>query len=206
MSSTINDQILRPADQKTLLDVAEQSIERALETRCMGQLDAGSYSARLQQVQSSFVTLRIGDELRGCVGSIEAKDPLVVDVASNAFRAAFQDVRFPALCLEEFLYLSFHISVLSPMLLRPTRSLADAIGQVRPGIHGVLLRLGSRVATFLPGVWETLPDPEQFFGHLRRKAGLDPDRWQPGIQVWTYTTQQFSRGPRSDRVHSRDVG
>lgn len=65
---------------------------------------------------------------------------------------------------------------------------------------------GSRVATFLPSVWETLQDPEEFFRHLRLKAGLDPDHWQPGTKVSTYTTQCFSRGPRHERVQTRDAG
>jgi AmmeMemoRadiSam system protein A len=117
----------------------------------------------------------------------------VTDVSRNAHQAAFADPRFPPLHDEEFLDTSIHVSVLSPRRDLDTQTLADAVQQVRPGIDGVMIRRGKRVATFLPDVWQSLPEPDEFFRQLRLKAGLDPNAWSPEIQVSTYTTQKLTR-------------
>ncbi|TWU33732.1 AmmeMemoRadiSam system protein A [Novipirellula artificiosorum] len=192
--------LLTDADQQTLLDVAEQSIEIGLETRRIMEPEVASYSEDLRHVQSSFVTLRLQEQLRGSAGSIEATVPLISDVSCNASRAAFNNGRFPSLNQAEFDDLIIQITVLSPLRHLITRSFGDVIAYIQPGVDGVVLRLGGHVATFLPDVWETLQDPVEFFRHLRLKAGLDPDRWSPRIRVSTYRTQRMIRSRRQSRA------
>ena len=189
----------------TLLDIARASIELGLRTGQPPEFDLDTVAAELRRIQSSFVTLRIQQHLRGCVGSIDATRPLASDVSRNAFAAAFQNVRFPKLRDYEFSLINICVSVLSSQMPIASRTLDEAIGGIRPGIDGVVIRCGERVATFLPQVWETLQDPIEFLRHLRLKAGLDPSSWPQGIQISTYTIQQFSQhaGDQVDDVHRR---
>jgi len=184
---------LHKSDRKTLLEVAEQSIAVGLQTRRIIKPELMSYSDPLRHVQASFVTLRTESQLRGCVGSVEASDPLVMDVGHNAFCAAFNNGRYPALTEAEFPNLTIQVTVLSPLKHLITRSLGDVFAQIHPGVDGVVLRLGRQHGMFLPEVWETLQDPVEFFRHLRLKAGLPPERWSPRIRVSTFQTQRFSR-------------
>ncbi|WP_197171967.1 AmmeMemoRadiSam system protein A [Novipirellula aureliae] len=184
---------LPKSDRERLLDVAEQSIAAGLQTRRIVEPELVSYSDALRHVQASFVTLRTDEQLRGCVGSVEASDPLVFDVSHNAFRAAFNNGRYPALTEAEFPSLTIQVTVLSPLKHLITRSLGDVIAKIQPGVDGVVLRLGRRHAMFLPEIWETLQDPVELFRHLRLKAGLPPERWSPRIRVSTFQTQRFSR-------------
>lgn len=178
-------------DRRTLVQLARASIESGLHSRKL-YLEPSEYSASLQRPGASFVTIRVLEELRGCIGSIEARRVLVVDVVKNAYAAAFSDPRFSALTSKEFGDLSVHISVLSePQELRFT-SEDDLIGQLRPGIDGVILEEGSCRATYLPSVWNALPDAREFLGQLKLKAGLPADYWSKRIQIRRYTTESFS--------------
>jgi AmmeMemoRadiSam system protein A len=193
MLSTENDQSVSETDQQILLDVAQESIKFALATGRAMEPVMVAYSEDLCRIGASFVTLRIQEQLRGCIGSIRAVWPLVIDVSRNAYEAAFGDPRFPPLRDDEFPETSIHVSVLSPQRMLEARNLADVLAEVRPGVDGVMIRCGKRVATFLPDVWQTLPEPDEFFRQLRLKAGLDPKAWSPEIQVSTYTTQKLIR-------------
>jgi AmmeMemoRadiSam system protein A len=113
----------------------------------------------------------------------------VVDVAENAFAAAFLDPRFPPLASQELVRLHLHISRLSPLEPLEVGSEEDLLGRLEPGVHGVVLAQGERRATFLPQVWETLPDPREFLRHLRIKAGLDAAAWASGLRVHRYTVE-----------------
>jgi MEMO1 family protein len=157
-----------------LVGIARASIAGAF--RC-GAAAPGRDEPWLREWRSSFVTLKLEGELRGCVGAIEAQRPLGDDVHANAAAAAFQDPRFPRLREDELLRTEIEVSLLS----RPTRIAFDAheqlLAMLRPGTDGVILEHGddpTRRATFLPQVWESLPDPEAFVAHLKRKAGLAP--------------------------------
>jgi AmmeMemoRadiSam system protein A len=123
------------------------------------------------------VTIKVADELRGCIGSIEPRRILVIDVVKNAHAAAFSDPRFPALTKEEFEHLHAHISVLGPCEAIAFTSEEDLLRRLRPGIDGVILEEGASRATYLPSVWETLPDPYEFLTQLKLKAGLPKDYW-----------------------------
>lgn len=139
-----------------------------------------------------FITLTLNRQLRGCIGNLEPVKPLLQAVLNNTSHAAFNDTRFSPLTANELQKIRIELSVLSePVLLsfeRPA-SLKDALC---PGKDGVILREGRRQATFLPQVWEQLPDPEDFLNHLCLKAGLQKERWkEKRLDVYTYRVQKF---------------
>jgi AmmeMemoRadiSam system protein A len=152
----------------------------------------------LQPVRATFVTLTCKKELRGCIGTLCAREPLSESVRSNALNAAFEDPRFPALTATELDGLDIEVSVLSaPSPLRFSDA-QDLVRRLRPGVDGVVLCRGSARATFLPQVWEQLPQAEQFLRHLCLKAGLPGDAWtRPGIEVSIYQVQHFAERDRT---------
>ncbi|MCP3866848.1 MAG: AmmeMemoRadiSam system protein A, partial [Gammaproteobacteria bacterium] len=140
---------------------------------------------------ASFVTLSLQGQLRGCIGHLEATQPLVQDVVENASLAAFSDPRFSPLTPGEFKNIEISLSVLSapePLLFD---SEADLLGKIRPGIDGLILKEGAFRGTFLPSVWESLPEPIEFLRRLKQKAGLGADYWSDSLQVLRYTAQQI---------------
>ena len=149
--------------------------------------------ATLQQIRATFVTLEIDGELRGCIGTLEAHQALVNDVAYNAHAAAFSDPRFFPLSEKEYPRLDIHISILTPAEPMRFSSENDLIAQLRPGVDGLILQDGNHRGTFLPSVWEQLPEAKQFFTHLKRKAGLPMDYWTDSLQVYRYTTESFGQ-------------
>lgn len=146
----------------------------------------------LKRPGASFVTLRLEGELRGCIGSIEPRRLLGDDVAANARAAAYRDPRFPPVSPDEYPRLQVEVSLLSPREPMPAASEADAVRQLRPGIDGLYLEYGEQSATFLPQVWENLPDPLAFLSELRRKAGLPARFWHPDIRLSRYTVEKFT--------------
>jgi AmmeMemoRadiSam system protein A len=140
---------------------------------------------------ATFVTLTQHGRLRGCIGSLEAWRSLGEDVMANALAAAFRDPRFPPLEADELARTQVEVSLLSPQTPMPVRDEADALAQLRPGIDGVVLECGAHRGTFLPQVWEQLPRPADFLRHLKLKAGLPGDFWDPGIQLSRYTVTKW---------------
>jgi len=151
----------------------------------------------LQEKRGVFVTLYKNGQLRGCIGSLVGLEPLVDGVRRNALNAAFHDSRFPPVTPDEFDDLRIEVSVLSEPKPLPYTDSADLIRKLRPGIDGVILRgPGGASATFLPQVWEQLPDPKLFLSHLCLKAGLPQDAWQSGLlEIDTYQVQHFEEQP-----------
>jgi AmmeMemoRadiSam system protein A len=145
----------------------------------------------LREPGASFVTLKLDGELRGCIGSVEPHRPLAVDVAHNARAAAFNDPRFAPVSAAEIPRLGVEVSVLSPRVPFEAASESDALAKLRPQVDGLYLEFGAMRATFLPQVWESLPDPADFLGELRRKAGLPPGFWHPGIRLSRYTVEKY---------------
>ncbi|HZZ93098.1 MAG TPA: AmmeMemoRadiSam system protein A [Usitatibacter sp.] len=139
---------------------------------------------------ATFVTLYLDGELRGCIGSIEARRALGDDVAHNA-RAACSDSRFPPLPREFRRRLAVEVSLLSPREPLAASGEADALGRLRPGVDGVVLEYGVHCATFLPQVWEHLPEPSAFLAELRRKARLPPRFWHRDLRLTRYTVEKF---------------
>ena len=173
----------------SLRTLAREAIAHGLREGQPPRLDLARYPAALTEPRASFVTLHRAGELRGCTGSLEPDGPLVVGVARNAYRAAFEDPRFPPLAGWEVEGLEVSVSLLSP--LEPIRagSEAELLASLRPGVDGLVLREGRRTATFLPAVWESLPDPREFLHALERKAGLAAGHWSPALRFERYRTE-----------------
>ncbi|HEY0940605.1 MAG TPA: AmmeMemoRadiSam system protein A [Steroidobacter sp.] len=182
---------LDPEQRLELLALARASIEAALPLGEIAPYPGEPVDPELNRPGACFVTLRFGESLRGCCGTIEATRSLHLDIWNNAWASAFADPRFPALTAEEWTGTGIEISVLSKPELRDVGSEAELLEVLRPGIDGVILQAGARRSTFLPAVWEQLPDPRQFIRHLKLKAGWPADFWPPGMHVWLYTTESF---------------
>jgi AmmeMemoRadiSam system protein A len=174
-------------DEQTLLDVAVASIQCGLGSGKPQTIDVELHPAALRTIRASFVTLRIAGQLRGCMGAITAVEPLVADVARNAFAAAFRDPRFPPLERDEAGRLDVHISVLSPPNAIEFETEADLLSRIRPEIDGLTLFEGSHRATLLPAVWRHVSTPRDFLAHLKRKAGLPTDYWSSTLRIERYT-------------------
>ena len=183
---------LSSTDRQYLLRLARQAIVHHLLGEEPPPVDAASLSESLAGDGASFVTLTKRGDLRGCIGSLEPRRPLVEDVRENAIAAAFHDPRFPPVGPEELDELCIEVSVLSaPRPLSYDRP-DDLIAQLHPGVDGVVIESGWNRATFLPQVWDKLPDPHQFLQHLCRKAYLPPNAYrEPGLDVYTYQVEKF---------------
>ena len=149
-------------------------------------------SPAVHETRGCFVTLHKQGVLRGCIGTIEPLQPLVEGVAENAINAAFRDPRFPPLEAEEISQVKFEISVLTVPRKLVFEDAEDLKRQLKPGVHGVILSREGRRATFLPQVWDQLPDLESFLGHLCQKGGLENRCWQdPRTTVQVYEAEHF---------------
>ncbi|MEO8628028.1 MAG: AmmeMemoRadiSam system protein B [Betaproteobacteria bacterium] len=157
------------------------------------QIPADPSPAFLQEPGASFVTLTRNGRLRGCIGSLEPHRTLLDDIKGNAKAAAFLDPRFTPLTQTEFATTSVEVSLVSPAEPIPARTEEEALRNIRPNIDGLILQHGSRRATFLPQVWETLPQPLQFLRELKCKAGLDPTFWAEDISLLRYTVEKFNQ-------------
>jgi len=188
------DHTLSADDRTTLLEVARASIQHGLRHGRALKVNPEDYPEPLRPVRATFVTLEIGGQLRGCNGALTAYQPLVQDVAAHAYAAAFEDPRFPELRSDEFPRLELFISVLSPPEALWAGSEEDLLAQLRPGVDGLILQFHRYRATFLPAVWESLPDPYVFLAQLKHKAGLPLDFWSPELRVERYTTEYFGAG------------
>ncbi len=180
---------LSAAHRDWLRDAATAALQRAATGAAAEDPAPDRAPAPLRAARRTFVTLEVGGRLRGCVGSLAATDSLIVDVARNTRKAALSDPRFPPLTTGELSDASVTISVLSTP--RPI-AFADEDGllaQLRPGIDGMIIEDCGRRALFLPKVWAMLPDPRQFLGHLKAKAGLSPEHWSDGFKAWRFTTE-----------------
>ena len=145
----------------------------------------------LAEPAATFVTLTQDGQLRGCIGSLEAHRPLASDVAENAVAAAFRDSRFAPLSPAEFARTRVEVSLLTPPEPFAVTSEADALARLRPGIDGLVISYGRRRATFLPQVWESLPEPRQFLAQLKLKAGLPADFWHEQLALARYGVQKW---------------
>lgn len=152
-------------------------------------------SPEWQEQAATFVTLSQRGDLRGCIGSLEAWRPLAEDVRANALAAAFRDPRFPPLTADEVPNTRIEVSLLTPAEPLPCRDEADALAQLRPHIDGIILSAGRHRATFLPQVWEQLPEPAVFLAQLKRKAGLAADYWGPDLVLQRYAVRKWQEDP-----------
>ena len=173
---------------RALLTIARSAIGAELGLRPI----ANASHTALTQPAATFVTLKLADDLRGCIGSLEPRRPLADDVAANARAAAFADPRFAPLRHRELEVTSIEVSLLSPTEALPFATGEELFAQVVPGTDGIVLEAGGRHATFLPQVWDVLPDPRDFFGELVRKAGLPASHPIERCRVLRYRVQKWS--------------
>lgn len=174
-----------------LLQIARSAISNKLGQAVALPEPSSQAADVLQASGASFVTLNQQGQLRGCIGSLQAHRPLMVDVQANAIAAALHDPRFAPLRLVELEITTVEVSVLSAMQPMPFSSEADALAQLRPGVDGVVFEFGRYRSTFLPQVWEQLPNARQFMAHLKHKAGLAPDFWAAEVRLQRYTVAKF---------------
>ena len=179
-------------DRQVLLGLASSSIHHGLEHGRPKPVEPSEFSDSLKAHRASFVTLKLDQGLRGCIGSLVASRALVEDVCYNAHAAAFSDKRFQPITAVEATRLAISISVLSPAEELSVTSEADLISKLRPGIDGLVIEEGRRRSTFLPAVWESLPQPADFVRQLKQKAGLEPDYWSDQMRFQRYSVESFS--------------
>ena len=171
-----------------LLGLARGSIEHGLIHREPLPINRGDLPRALMKPAATFTTLRCDGQLRGCCGTLEAVRPLANDVAHSAFRAAFRDPRFDPLAEYELPTVRLEVSVLSPLEAISVADEADLIDRLTPGTDGLVIIGEGQRATFLPVVWETLPDPASFLAALKAKCGLPTDYWSDGLEFQRYQT------------------
>jgi hypothetical protein len=169
-----------------LLSIARSAIEAKLGI-ARQPLSLQHEPPALRGPGASFVTLKRQGELRGCIGSVLAWQPLAADVADNAVKAAFHDPRFLPLSPGELADIDISISILTPPQPMTFFDEQDLLSQLRPRVDGLIIEDGNHRALFLPAVWESLPDPRDFLDHLKRKAGLRSNHWSPAFTARRFT-------------------
>lgn len=187
---------IREDQARALLLLARQTImshfKKSLPQNQVEEMEARLQDPELQVQCGTFVTLKLGKQLRGCIGTLSQGESIGDGIRSNAINAAFHDPRFSPLSKEELQLISIEVSVLTPSQPLAYDDAEELIARLRPHVDGVTLRKGGYSATFLPQVWEQLPDVRSFLSHLCSKAGLAPDAWRtenPEVEV--YQVQYF---------------
>jgi len=175
---------------RLLLRIARESLAEALGLGAAGVYD----EPWLREPGACFVTLRRLGDLRGCVGSVHAYRPLLEDVWSNARASAFRDTRFQPVEAWELPEISVEVSLLSAPEPLACSCEEEALRRLRPGVDGIILEYEEHRGTFLPQVWEQLPDPQDFLGHLKVKAGLRRSFWSPGVRLQRYGVIKWVEG------------
>jgi AmmeMemoRadiSam system protein A len=180
---------------RSLVMIARRAIGAALgEAASVRPERAEPGHPALEAPGATFVTLFRHGMLRGCIGTIEARRPLGIDVRVNAVAAAFDDPRFPRLGVDEFMDTSVEVSLLSAPEVMTAGGEQALLAQLRPGVDGVVLEFAGRRATFLPQVWDTLHEPAEFLVELKRKAGLPIDFWSATVHISRYGVTKWREG------------
>jgi len=181
-------------EKSTLLRVARNAIENHLYRKPIEKFDIDDLTSNLGSPGASFVTLTTmpNDNLRGCIGSLEAYQSLILDVQEHAIAAAFEDYRFSPIRITELPVIRIEVSRLTKPIPTIYDSTEDLLMKLRPGIDGVILKDGFQRATFLPQVWDKIESKESFLCQLCLKMGADNDLWKrKHIQVFTYQVEEF---------------
>ena len=183
---------LTDAEKKTLLSLAREALQKGVEGQRLDPLDTAGLAPALHEQGASFVTLTIHWQLRGCIGALEPYQPLADDVREHAVAAALEDPRFPPVSRAELEHIEIEISRLTHPQPLEYRDAEDLLNKLRPHQDGVVLRDGFRRATFLPQVWEKIPDKAEFLENLCYKMGEAPDAWRrKHLEVLTYDVEEF---------------
>ena len=185
---------------EVLLNLAADAVRHAVDKGEAMPVNQNSFPGPLQANGASFVTLKKTGNLRGCIGSLQAHEPLVINIADNAQGAVARDTRFPAVSDDELEDLDVSISILSPLTKMSYSGDSDLLSQLRPRVDGLVLAdENGRRSTFLPQVWEELPESEDFLQALKRKGGFDPGLLTDGVKAWRY--EVWDIGPKAV-IHS----
>ena len=186
-----------PKERKFLLDLARKTITSAANTKMIPPIDKKGMPKKLTEKKGCFVTLTKGGRLRGCIGYIFPKEPLHDAVAQMTYNAAMRDRRFKPVMPNELNDIHIEVSVLTVPKPLEFATPEELLSKLRPHIDGVVLRYGSRQATYLPQVWKQMPDKEVFLTRLSMKAGIDPEAWRKGnVTVLVYQAEAFEEGER----------
>jgi len=183
---------LTDAEKQTLLQLGREAVEHAVRGKSLPALDLDTLTAALRENGASFVTLTINNELRGCIGALEAYQPLAQDVREHAIAAALEDPRFEPVSESELNRIRIEVSRLTEPQALSYANADELIAKIRPHVDGVILKNSFRKATFLPQVWEKIPEPDEFLGQLCRKMGARSNLWREAtLQVYTYQVEEF---------------
>jgi AmmeMemoRadiSam system protein B/AmmeMemoRadiSam system protein A len=177
--------------RRQLMDAAAKTIRHGVEKGRPPEVGLGTFAPQLESTRASFVTLKLGGKLRGCIGSVAAHQPLVSDVVENAYKAAFNDPRFTRVAAAELDQLEVSVAILGALNPITFSDEADLATRLRPDVDGVVLQEGEQRGVFLPQVWEQVSDARGFLRHLKVKAGLDADYWSPGLQAWRFSVEKI---------------
>jgi hypothetical protein len=179
-------------EKEFLLEIARQALEDAVNQRPLQKLDLSQMSETLQGLGASFVTLTRGENLRGCIGTLEAYQPLALDVQEHAVAAAIEDYRFPQVSPEELGSIKIAVSRITPPRALEYQDSNELVELLHPGIDGVIIQDGRQRATFLPQVWDKISKPESFLNQLCMKMGVESNTWRKKhLEVLTYQVEEF---------------
>jgi AmmeMemoRadiSam system protein A len=179
-------------EQKVLLRMAREAMECAVRGEKLPPLDPTELSTNLREKGASFVTLTIRGQLRGCIGTLEAHQPLANDVRERAVSAALDDPRFPQVREDELSRIQVEVSRLTRPVPLEYIDAEDLLSKLKPHVDGVILKDGFRRATFLPQVWEKIPNPSEFLENLCYKMGTNADQWRrKHLDVLVYQVEEF---------------
>jgi len=179
-------------EQKILLRMAREAIEYRVRGEKLPPIQKTALTLTLEEQGATFVTLTIGGQLRGCIGALEAYQPLADDVREHAVAAALEDPRFPPLSEDELSRIQIEVSRLTRPVPLEYKDADDLLSKLRPNVDGVLIKDGLRRATFLPQVWEKLPDPSEFMDNLCYKMGASHLHWRnKHLDVFIYQVEEF---------------
>lgn len=183
---------LTQKEKQALLRLARQALEHGVRRQPLPPLDSEDLTPTLQDNGAAFVTLTTGGRLRGCIGALEPYQPLVEDVREHAVAAALEDYRFPQVQESELASIEIEVSRLTAPMPLEYKDPTDLLEKLRPGVDGVILRDGFRRATFLPQVWEKIPDKAEFLANLCVKMGAAADMWRKKhLEVLVYQVEEF---------------
>jgi AmmeMemoRadiSam system protein A len=190
-------------EKETLLQLARQAMQAAVRQEPLPTIERLELTQRLREPGASFVTLTMSGRLRGCIGALEPYQPLVEDVREHAVAAALEDYRFPPVSEKELPQIRIEISRLTLPQVLSYSSADDLLARLHPGVDGVILRDGPRRATYLPQVWEKVPDPQEFLASLCQKMGAGPDSWRRRhLEVLVYQVEDFHEAPAAGRAQA----
>ena len=183
---------LTDGEKQILLRLAREAMEHAVKRKKLPVLDVNSLTPQLRENGASFVTITINDNLRGCIGALEAYQSLAEDVREHAIAAALKDPRFPPVVESELNRIKLEVSSLTAPRLLEYSSGEELLVKLNPHVDGVILKDGRRRATFLPQVWQKIPSAADFLDHLCDKMGARKNLWRDTkLEVFTYQVEEF---------------